>query len=115
MTKLFVKPGKTMTITAGADIASGDGVQVAKAFGIAQGDIASGDTGEIGLVGVYRLPKTAPLVIAVGVAVYWDPTPGEVNVTSAAQEKIGICNKAALSADTEVEVRLDGIGTVTGV
>lgn len=111
----YLKPGDTMTITAGSTFASGDAVQIGKAFGVALTDIASGEVGEIGLVGVYSLPKNAPLVISQGDRLFWDTTPGELNKTATAQEGVGFAYAAALSADATVLVRLDGGSTITAL
>lgn len=111
MTKLFVKPGKTLTIVAGSDIASNDPIQTGKLFGVALTNIATGASGEIGLEGVYTLDKDGS-TFAQGADVYHDGT--DATSTSAANEHIGAANKAAGGGDATVEVRLDGIATITG-
>ncbi len=112
MVKLFVKPGKTLTIVAGADILSGAPIQTGKLFGVALTDIASGASGEIGLEGVYTLTKDGS-TFAQGADVYHDGT--DATSTSAANEHIGTANLAAAGGAALVEVRLDGIATITGV
>lgn len=111
MTKLFVKPGKTLTIVAGSTIASGDPIQTGKLFGVALTDIATGASGEIGLEGVYTLTKDGT-TIAQGADVYHDGT--DATGDSAGNEHIGAANLAAAGGAGTVEVRLDGIATITG-
>lgn len=64
--KNFIAVGDTLTITAGADIASGEAVLVGSLFGVAAGAIANGTEGVINLTGVYDLPKTASQAWTVG-------------------------------------------------
>lgn len=111
MSKTFVKPGKTLKFTAGGTLSSGDGLLIGKLFGVVAGNLIAGQSGELDLVGVFILPKDGS-VIAIGVAVYWDGS--DVTTTALANEKIGTANLAAAGGAATVEVRLDGIGTVTG-
>lgn len=115
MVTTYLKPGDTMTITAGTTISSGDVVVVGKAFGVALTDIANGASGEIGLVGVYSLPKDTSLVISQGDRLFWDTSNTWLDKTATAQQGVGFAYTAALSADTTVMVRLDGTSTFTAI
>lgn len=108
MAKNFVLSGDIMVITAGANIASGAGVQVGRIFGVAQGDIANGQEGAINLVGVYDLPKTAAQAWTVGALIYWTGTAGTTTVGT--NILIGVAARAQLAADTVGRVRLNGAG-----
>lgn len=105
----YVQRGDTVDLTAAAAVSSGDGILVGELFGVAQTDAGIGERVPCVVSGVVTLPKTAPLVIDEGDRVFWDPTPGEVNLTSAAQVCVGIAvNGGALSAAPTVEVLLRG-------
>ena len=69
--KNFQQHGKTMTITAAADITSGQVVAVGNILGVATADIKTGAKGEIAF-GVYTVPKVSGAVIAQGESLSWD-------------------------------------------
>ncbi len=50
--KTFIQEGNIITVTAAANIASGDDVLVGSIFGVAAADAVAGDEVEIGTVGV---------------------------------------------------------------
>lgn len=103
--KNFVQEGKTMTITAGATIASGAGVLVGSVFGVAVSSAVSGDKLPLALEGVYNLPK-ATGAISQGAKVYWDDTNKNVTTTASGNTLIGYAWDAQLSGDTTVNVLL---------
>lgn len=108
--KNYVARGDAITITAGADIASGDGVLVGSLFGVAAGDIANGAEGVINLTGVYDLPKTASQAWTVGALIYWTGT-ACTNVAST-NKLIGVAVEAVggTAGETIGRVRLNGAG-----
>lgn len=108
--KNFVSVGNTLTITAGADIASGDGVLVGSLFGVAAGDIATGAEGVINLTGIYDLPKIGSEAWTVGAPVYWDPAEDHCTTTAGALSLIGAAAAAvgAGASETVGRVRLNG-------
>ena len=108
--KNFVAAGDTLTITAGADIASGDGVLVGSLFGVATGAIANGAQGVINLVGVYDLPKVGSQAWTVGALVYWTGT--ACTATASTNKLIGVAVAAVGSGAGETigRVRLNGAG-----
>jgi hypothetical protein len=49
--------GNAVYFTAGADIASGEGVLIGSLFGVAAASYAAGDEGVLNVTGIYELPK----------------------------------------------------------
>jgi predicted RecA/RadA family phage recombinase len=94
--KNFIASGATLTITAGADIASGAGVLAGGLFGVAAGDIEEDAQGVINLTGVYELPKVGSQAWTVGARVYWN---GSACTTAAnAGVLIGVAVEAVTDA-----------------
>lgn len=108
--KNFISQGNTLTITAGTNVASGDGVLVGSLFGVAAGDIANGAEGVITLTGVYDLPKVASQAWAVGDLVYWNGT--ACTKTAGTDKLIGVAvAPVAGGANDKIgRVRLNGAG-----
>jgi len=110
--KTFIQDGNIITVTAPANIASGDGVLVGSIFGVAAADVVTGDDIEIGTVGVYELPKLSTAVIAQGDRVAWNSSTGKVVVPATGMVPIGVATEAAGNGTATLSVRLDGIATV---
>jgi predicted RecA/RadA family phage recombinase len=110
--KNFVSVGNTLTITAGADIASGAGVLVGSLFGVAAGPIANGAEGVINLTGVYDLPKAGSQAWTVGALIYWDAGNARCTATASTHKLIGVAVAAVGSGAGETigRVRLNGAG-----
>lgn len=108
--KNFVSAGNTLTITAGADIASGAGVLLGSLFGVAAGAIANGAEGVINLTGVYDLPKVGSQAWTVGALVYWDAANNRCTTTAGSLKLIGVAVAAVGSGagETVGRVRLNG-------
>jgi predicted RecA/RadA family phage recombinase len=102
----YIQPGKTITMTPGADVASGVGFIAGNLFGVATNDVASGTAGEFLTEGVVEIAKVAPLVINVGDRVFWNVSTKNVDKTATAKVNVGTCVVAALSADTTVQIKL---------
>jgi len=104
--KNFVQEGKVLDHVLAAVAVSGGVVALPAGIGIAT---VSGEIGEkiaLAVEGVVRLPKKAATVMAFGAKVAWDSTPGEITTVLADGVACGMVSKAALSADTQVEVKL---------
>ena len=110
--KTFIQPGNIITVTAAANIASGDGVLVGSIFGVAATDAVAGDEVEIGTVGVYELPKLSTAAIAQGDRVAWDDTAKKIALPGVGLYPVGIATESAGNGATTVKVRLDGVATV---
>ena len=108
--KNFVSAGNTLTITAGADIASGAGVLLGSLFGVAAGAITNGAEGVINLTGVYDLPKVGSQAWTVGALVYWDAANNRCTTTAGSLKLIGVAVAAVGSGagETVGRVRLNG-------
>lgn len=108
--KNYSQPGKTLSYvnSTGVAIVSGQMVVVAGlGAGIACGDIAIDATGELSFEGVYSYPKVAATAIAQGDELYLDVSEDELVVAlGAGNVFVGVAAHAALSADTEVYVKL---------
>ena len=101
--KNFIQSGHRLTFVAAATIASGALVQIGEYVGINSYDVVSGEEGELSLTGVYNVPKTAGVALAVGDNAYL--TAGEASDTNT-DPLIGTVHKAAAGGDAEVEVLL---------
>lgn len=104
--KNFVQEGKVLEHVLAADVLSGAPVVLAAGIGIATKDGLTGETVALAMEGVVKLPKKAATAMAFGAKVAWDATPGEITTTLADGVPCGMVSKAALAADTHVEVKL---------
>ena len=73
---------------------------------VAQAAYAQDVEGIYVFAGPVELPKKASLAVAVGDAVYFDASPGEIAKTAADGTLCGVCTEAALAAGTVVQVEL---------
>jgi len=101
--KNFVEKGKTILVTAGADISSGSIVTVGTTAGIAAGDYANGEVAVVNLEGVYNVDKDAS-VFAQGAKVYI--AAGVATSTVSTNVFLGYAHTAALTGDATVNVLL---------
>lgn len=101
--------GDYLQIVAGGTLTSGTPVKAGTAlFGVPQTDAASGEVVALAVKGVHAMPKVGgAAAYAVGDKVYWNAASSKVTKT-ATDDYIGVCTKAALIGDTEVEVRISG-------
>lgn len=106
--KNYIQPGNTLTLTASAEIISGDVVAVGSIIGVANGDAANGAPVDVDTVGVFRLPKVSALAIAAGDVVYFDAAAKLVNKTASGNTKLGVATEAAANPSADVTVRLNG-------
>lgn len=106
MANNYVQDGRIIDLVAPAAVASGEGALVGALFGIAISDLANGEEGPFGVAGVYSPKKKAATAMTLGAKAYWDNAAKEVTPTVGSNTLIGFCTKAALAADTTVEVLL---------
>ncbi len=104
--KNFVQDGKVLEHTLAADVLSGAPVVLAAGIGVATMDGLTGEKINLLMEGVVKLPKKAATVMAFGAKVAWDANPGEITTTLGDGVPCGYVSKAALSADTTIEVKL---------
>lgn len=104
--KNYLSPGETVTLTAPAETASGDGVLVGSIFGVAQADAAAGAPVVLVRRGRFTLPKSGAEAWAEGDPVYWD---GAVCTAEASGNVlIGAATAPAASPSATGTVLLDG-------
>lgn len=106
--KNYVQRGDTLTLTAPAEIVSGDVVAVGSIIGVANGDAANGASVDVDTVGVFRLPKTSALAINAGDVVYWDAANSVVNKTASGNTKLGVATESVPNPSPDVAIRLNG-------
>lgn len=109
--KIFIQEGHIITVTAAANITSGDGVLVGIIFGVATTDAVAGEEVEIATVGVYELPKLSTAVIAQGDRVAWDDTAKQIKLPAAGLYPVGVATETAGNGAATVKVRLDWVAT----
>jgi predicted RecA/RadA family phage recombinase len=85
--KNFVQKGSTLTMTAPADVTSGQLVVVGSIVGVAGFDAATGTDVEITVEGVFELPKVTTDVIAQGDKLYWDSGQAKLTKTAGSGSK----------------------------
>jgi len=104
--KTFVQPGEVLTLTPGADVASGIGYLFGTLFGVAVADVANGVAGQFQVEGVVTIGKTSALAISVGDRLFWDATNKVVNKTTTAQQCVGVAVEAAANPSSTVKMKL---------
>lgn len=117
MAKNYIQPGNEVTwtnedVTGAVDVASGDGVVAGSLFGVAQTDIAVGDSGTLSLIGVWELPKVSAQAWTYGAKIYWDASTGEATATASSNKLIGVAVEAAANPSSTGKVRLTAAFTV---
>src|SRR5579885_1983538 len=102
--KNFVQEGKTITVTAPADVISGQLVVVGSIVGVAAFTAASGADVEVTVEGVFELPKVATDVIAQGAKLYWDSGPAKLTkpAGTGSTPMVGVATASAGDAATTV-------------
>ena len=108
MARNYIQPGETVTLTAPANVKSGDVVVVGSLVGIAAYDALLGAAVEVSLVGVYDLPATGP--IDAGAAVYWDGA--AVTAIGSPGMLLGAALVAVGEGGTTCRVRLNGVSII---
>ncbi|MGR3599186.1 MAG: DUF2190 family protein [Heliomarina sp.] len=105
--KNFIAKGDTVPFTASGDVTSGQGVLSGSLFGVAAGDVADGETGEMNTTGVFELPKVGSQAWTRGVKVYWTPG-GNATTTASGNTLIGVAYEVVGSGASETvgQVRL---------
>ncbi len=103
----FIQTGARTNYTPTADVAAGDVVVQGDLIGVADRAIKANTLGALTHEGVYEFPKAAGAAIAAGVVVYWDAANSVITATAGSLKRLGKMAKAAASADTLGEVRLE--------
>jgi predicted RecA/RadA family phage recombinase len=106
--KNYVNEGKTITVTAAADILSGKGVLMGALFGVAQKDALSGDSLPLLRVGHVTLAKVSAQAWTEGAKVYWDNATKLVTTTASGNTLIGCATAVAANPSDTGTLVLDG-------
>jgi predicted RecA/RadA family phage recombinase len=95
--KNYVQEGRTVTVAAPADVASGALVVVGAIIGVAAFDALQDADVEITTQGVFELPKVGTDVIGQGDKLYWDAAQSKLTKTAGAGSKplVGYATEAA--------------------
>lgn len=106
--KNYVYSGRTMTVAAPYDVASGGLVVVGGLFGVAAHAALTGQDVEIQIGGVYTdIPKTSAQAWTLGAKVYWDAANKLATTTAAGNTPIGIAAAGAGNPSGFGSVRLN--------
>lgn len=103
----YVQDDDLIDYTPSAAVAAGDVVVLADLFCVAPRAIAANALGAVAVEGVWSCPKAGSLAISQGAIVYWDATAGNVTTTATNNKRAGKAAKAALAADTAVQVLIN--------
>lgn len=104
----YLQAGGTVTVTAPANVSSGDVVVVGALVGVAAFDASQNDQVEITMEGVFTLPKKSTDVVATGNLLYWDAVNHYLTLTAGTGSKplAGAAVAAAGNGITTVNVKL---------
>lgn len=107
----MVQPGHTITVSAPAQVQSGEYVAIGALGGVAAGDAENGDALDLSVEGVFAISKNANATFAVGDRVYFDVTAKEAtdndsDSNSGGTVAIGVATAAAGVGAASVNVRL---------
>ncbi|MCX5496440.1 DUF2190 family protein [Kaistia dalseonensis] len=106
--KNYIQSGDTVTAPAPAGgTVSGLLYVIGSLIGVATITAVEGVNVPFKTSGVYELPKTSALAIAVGDAVYWDAANKVVNKTSAGNTLVGYATEAAANPSAVGRFRLN--------
>lgn len=106
--KNYVSPGEHITVTAAADITSGQMVVAGAVFGVAQETVLSGAPVVLVRRGVFELPKTSAQAWTVGAKLYWDAANAVCTTTLSGNTLIGAAAAIAANPSATGTVLLDG-------
>lgn len=103
----FLQPGENILVKSTGAFTNKDAndvVVIGSLIGVLDAPPVDNDTGVLTTRGVFRLPKSNSVAMAVGDKLYWDAGDGNLNKTAASNTLAGVCVKAAATTDTAVEV-----------
>lgn len=101
--------GEVLTVAAPYDRLTGEALLLGKIFGVCTFDVTSGDDVTIHTEGVYCLMVKDSSSFAVGDYVYWNNTNKEFTSTSSGNTKVGVATEVALTGDTTMTLKLNGV------
>lgn len=101
----YIQSGDILTVTAPANVVSGQLIKVGGIIGVCASDADSGDSVEVQTKGCFRLTKATGFIPAAGGVAFFDF--GSDNRLEADGEPIGLYTHAALTGDTAARVWLN--------
>lgn len=105
--KNYVQPGKVIDIVAPTGgVVSGQIVVIGSLIGVSNLTAAEGEPSVIDTEGVFEVPKTSALAIAVGDKLYWDATNKVVNKTASGNTLVGIAVAASANPSPTAKLKL---------
>lgn len=104
----YIQRGDTITVPSPAAVTGGSPVLIGQLFGVAAGDAEQGEDLDLGVVGVFELPKVGANEFAIGDAVYFDSGTKLLTSTSEANVRIGVAVKTVDNSSATATVRLAG-------
>ena len=108
MKATYWQRGETLDYTPKKAVENGEVVSLGTRIGVAGSDIKAGELGHLHVVGVFEMPKAASTAIAMGAAVYYDASAGNITTTSSSNVPAGYAAAAAGANDATVLVKLLG-------
>jgi predicted RecA/RadA family phage recombinase len=108
-TDAYRGPGCVLDLTAPYAVDGGEGALVGGIFGVATGDIASGDVGPFATEGEFELTAKTSQAWSVGDSLYWDNSAKEVTTDASKGPKIGSCTETKGSSASTGSIKLDGL------
>lgn len=106
---LFRQDGESLDFTAPAAITGGEVFQEDGRAAVCPVDLASGAVGAASVCGIYRMLKTASIVMLKGMPAYWDHSANKVHFKKVNDRDfyLGIVAADAAGADTTVDININ--------
>jgi predicted RecA/RadA family phage recombinase len=104
----YQQEGKSLTLVAPYDVASGAGFLVGSIFAVANFTALNGADVEGTTKGVFELAKVSAQAWTQGALIYWDNTAKNCTTTSTSNKLIGVATAAAANPSATGFVRLNG-------
>ncbi len=105
--KNFIQTGKTLALTAPADVSGGDAVLVGALFGVVVGDTTNGSTMQVTVEGVFELPKSG-VTVTEGANLYWNSGASQLTTAASGNTLVAKAAEAAADSATTIKARLNG-------
>ncbi|MBQ9526984.1 MAG: DUF2190 family protein [Fretibacterium sp.] len=87
-------------------IAVGSIVPMGNFCGVAEVDIAPGDTGAVCIVGVWEVDSVSSAVFTVGLPIYWDAANTRATNSATGNTPLGMCVAPKASGGTKARVKI---------
>lgn len=88
MSQKYINSGKTLVVTAGADVVSGQFIKIGSLVGCCKKDALSGSAVPVDIEGVFDAPKTTGQTWDQGQSLYWDDSAKKFTTGSASDANL---------------------------